>query len=483
MGHLTTPTEQSDDSIPNDRIRHALNALSTDAVRLNRIDRYVRGNHDGPYLPQKYSQEYKLLAQRSTKNMIPMILDAACNALSIEGYVRGDGRDAADDWYRWQMNRLDERQTRVHRAALADGHAWITVLPSRTDPRQPLVRAHRAIRMWAAYDDPSSDMYPLYAVGVPNIDAVGSTPREVTYYDDRAVTVYRDINGEYQPVRSTPHQMGVCPVIRIATEIDLDGRTSGYVEPIIALQDRINQTSMNQLVAQHWTAHTVRYVTGLTPTYQVDAETGEPLIDPDTDMPIPAPVTADPGQMWHLSNPDATIGQLEGTSTKDFLDSIEADLKHLLAITQTPPQYLTTGLVNLSAEALAAAETAFQRKIQTVQHAFGESWESVFRLMASVAADRAAAEDEQSQVTWADRGNRSLAQAADAVVKLVGTGIPVTALLNKIPGLTQIDIENIKDEVDASDGVTSLATKFEDVIAQAGGGGSRGGAARTDQRG
>lgn len=79
---------------------------------------------------------------------------------------------------------------------------------------------------------------------------------------------------------------------------------------------------------------------------------------------------------------------------------------------------------NLSAEALAAAEAGLMRKVEGIQHTFGESWEQALRL-----AGR-------------DTGSRSLAQTADALGKMVEMlGIPARGLWPRIPGVTQQDIE------------------------------------------
>lgn len=444
------------------RIEHAITGINTDYERLHKIDRYVRGLHAGPYMPRKHSVEYKILAKRSIKNLIPLIIDAIANALAAQGYLRDDGTKKPPEWTMWQDARLDTRQTRVHREALESGHAYVTVLPDPKDRRKPVVRAYRAIRMWAGYDDPEGDEFPLYALAV---DSYPRPYRDVTgvFIDAQAAYDITWTGGQAIITARRPHGLGVCPVIRFSPQLDLDGRSMGLVEPVITLQDKINQTSFNGLVAQHWTAHTVRYATGLTPEVQLGPD-GKPLLDAETGLPIPSPAIADPGQMWHLANPDAKIGQLVGTSTKDFLDSIEADLKHMTALSQTPPQYLIGSLINLSAEALAAAESAFMRRVAEIQNAFGESWESVLRLCAKVAGDEAGWNDRRSQLQWSDRGNRSLAQAADAIVKLVQTGIPIQYLLGKVPGLSQQEQEDIKAGLAAQDDVDHMANRLEAVL-------------------
>jgi hypothetical protein len=44
------------------------------------------------------------------------------------------------EWKAWQANRMDARQTAVHREALAYGSAFVTVLPDPADPARPAIR-------------------------------------------------------------------------------------------------------------------------------------------------------------------------------------------------------------------------------------------------------------------------------------------------------------------------------------------------------
>jgi hypothetical protein len=63
-----------------------------------------------------------------------------------------------------------------------------------------------------------------------------------------------------------------CPVTRFAAAVDLEGRTLGVIEPMIALQNRINQTVFDLLVAQTYASTMVRTVTGMAPPMKRDAD-------------------------------------------------------------------------------------------------------------------------------------------------------------------------------------------------------------------
>ncbi|MFF4403795.1 phage portal protein [Streptomyces sp. NPDC001404] len=105
--------------------------LKSERERLDRIDRYIRGEHDGPYLPRSASEECKLLAKRAVTNWLPLLVKAPAQSLAVEGFRRqvGGVHTPAPEWEVWQANRMDARQAPVMRAALTFGQSFVTVLP------------------------------------------------------------------------------------------------------------------------------------------------------------------------------------------------------------------------------------------------------------------------------------------------------------------------------------------------------------------
>ena len=114
----------------------------------------------------------------------------------------------------------------------------------------------------------------------------------------------------------------------------------------------------------------------------------------------------------------------------------------LAAVAQISPHAMLGDLVNLSADALAAAEATTQRKANEYETLFGEAWEQVLRLAAAAAGDTEAAADESAQVRWRDTEARSFAATVDALGKMVQMlGVPPEAAWERIPGVTAQDVE------------------------------------------
>jgi len=451
-----------------------LGIIQTDRKRLERIDRYVDGCHDDPYMPIGADAEYQLLAKRAVSNWIPLLVNTPAQALYVDSFRRGTpaGESAADDavgtqlpeWQHWQQSRLDARQIAVHRGALKYGHSF-TVTEKDRKSGKVQTKGLSALHTAAVYEDPANDIDPFAALTVtryPNVNAKTAVLRrgaarlwDRTFVYDVTFESLSDLDS-VRVARGVRHGLKECPITRFTATVDLEGRTTGVVEPNISVQDRINQTVFDLLVAQTYGSFKVRTVTGMAPPMLrwtpalieqagADApqgvEAGDPVIDPDTGKPIPEPVNLNARRFFFAEDENVKFGVLDETPLDGYIKSLDMSIRQLAAMTQTPPHYLLGEIANLSAEALQAAETSLLRKVEEYRKSFGESWERVFRIAATLSGDAASANDFAGEVMWRDTEMRSLAATADALVKLKELGIPLRGLWNRVPETTRGEIE------------------------------------------
>jgi hypothetical protein len=455
-----------------------LNIIEDDSERLERIDLYINGIQDEPYMPKTADEEYKLLAKRAVSNWMPLIIGTPAQALYVDGFrasrqkAEDDNRDTPE-WKHWQASGLDARQLAVHRAALGYGHSFTLTERKRG---KILTKGLSPLRTAALYEDAANDNAPYAALTVVEY------PRLVNEKVKRGVARLWDGTHEYKVlfeafsgdnqkvsiVKKKPHGAPECPVTRFAAAVDLEGRTCGVVEPMIPLQNRINQTVFDLLVTQTYASFKVRWVTGMAPPMQMKmldangAETDDPNLAVDVvprldgnGNPMPASIDHNARRFLFAEDPDTKFGSLDESPLGGFIESIDMSIRHLAAVSQTPPHYLLGQIANLSAEALTAAETALARKVEEFRQAFGESWERVFRIAGAMGGDEAVFEDEAGEVLWRDMESRSLAQSADALGKLAeALEIPKRGLWHRVPDVTQNEIKNWKElrEEDDLDG-------------------------------
>ena len=442
-----------------------LSIISDDAERLERIDNYIQGIQDEPYMPATADDEYMLLAKRAVSNWMPLIIGTPAQALYVDGF-RASRTGAADDtrksaeWKHWQDSGLDARQLAIHRAALAYGHSFTLTELKRG---KVVTKGLSPLRTSALFEDAANDIAPYAALTVTEY------PRHVNDKLKRGIARLWDGKSEFKVlfeafegeqkisvVNKKSHDSPECPVTRFASAVDLEGRTVGVVEPMIPLQNRINQTVFDLLVTQTYASFKVRWVTGMAPPMQMrmlDVD-GVETTDPDAavdvvprvdnnGVPIPANVDNNARRFLFAEDEDVKFGSLDESPLGGFIESIDMSIRHLAAVSQTPPHYLLGQIANLSAEALTAAETALSRKTEEFRQAFGESWERVFRIAGALGDDMAVFEDSAGEVLWRDMESRSLAQSADALGKLAeALEIPKRGLWHRVPDVTQNEITN-----------------------------------------
>ncbi|MCG8926643.1 phage portal protein [Lentzea sp. CC55] len=453
--------------------KQLLGILYKDKPRLERIDDYLHGRHDDPYMPETADAEYKLLARRSVSNWMPLLVGTPAQALCVDGFRRGrpgelpKGNDGAalPEWDHWERSRLGGRQSAIYRGALSYGHAF-----ALTEKVKGRVRSKglSAMKTAALFEDPANDEVPFAALTIVQF------PRG----DERGVARLWDSRNEYRVTfkslsdldsvkvqNGRRHGASECPVTRFAALVDLEGRTIGVIEPMIELQDRINQTVFDLLIAQTGGSFKVRYASGMAPPVKRDPETGEPILD-ENGAPQPLPVNLNAKRFLFSDDADVKFGTLDETPLGGFIESIDMSIRHLAAVSQTPPHHLLGQIANLSAEALLAAETALSRKIEEFRRVFSEAWERVFRLAAELAGDTVSAEDWHGEVLWRDMEQRSLAQSADALGKLADQlHVPKRGLWRRIPGVTQNEIDDWEDLREQEDAELVLAASVRRATA------------------
>lgn len=430
-------------------------AQLTERKALDPIRRYWTGRQKlPPVIPSAAPREVHEMARMARVNVLAIVVDALSQSLFVDGYRGRLAADNVDVWRVWQANRLPSRQSGIHRAALAYGSSYAVVLPG--DPL-PVIRGVSPRQLTTRYgDDPD---WPVYALerGTGTFLAKNSWR---LYDEEKVYELTGPQQGEaLRVVESKEHGAKVCPVVRFLETEDLDAddevsdesRRSrdtlrlarGQIAPLMALQDQVDLITFNLLVAQHYSAFRQRYIIG----WVADSEE--------------ARAKASASQLWTFDeDPERMrVGEFGETNLDGYIKSREASLRHAATLSQTPVHELIGELVNLSAEALAAAEAGRDRKVADRQTLFGESHEQALGL----AGDLASIETPQdAQVIWRDTSARAFGAVVDGLGKLVQMlGIPAEELWERVPGATQEDVERWRARAQEGDALGNLAAMLE----------------------
>jgi hypothetical protein len=430
-----------------------------EATRLNRIADAMRpcGPYDTPRveIPSDAPDSLKRLARKSSTNVLPLVVDTFSQGMKVDGYYSPGSPDNAAPWEWWQRNGWDARQTGVHHAALQYGTAYETVLPGDTGPVWKGVSPRAMTALYGEADDE----WPVIALHVKLDGSMCLYDEEMAYrfglesalpkgvkITDPAMTVV--VNGlSLVYIDQQAHGVGVPPVVRFRDRMLLDGEEHhGIVEPLISIQNRIDETTFGMLVTQYFAAFKQRYVIGWVPESEADA------------------MKAAASDAWYFDDPDVKVGQFQESDLTRYIESKKSGMRDLAAIAQLPAQNLgIDGISNISDATLAGLETAKNRRTDEMATSIGESHEQAFRLAAHIAGDATAAADYQAEVKWKDSTARSFAQTVDGLGKLATMlGVPPELLWEDIPGWTQQKVDRAKALLaEQPDPIGSLAATLD----------------------
>ena len=433
-------------------------AWQSEQDRLRRIDYWYRWRQEEIRLPRKATPELRQLAELSKVPWLGLVVTATAQAMYVDGYrseldPHREGSDApvSPVWRTWLANGMDRRQIAVHRAALAYGYSFMTVLPGEdpmTGTPLAVMRGVSPRKMFALWEDPAEDDWPQYALRV--VDE-GKDTHVVKLFDATAVhTLTVEETGTKLTYVGVPqvHDAGVCPVVRYANSLDLEGRASGEVEPFIPLAARINKTSYDRMLTQHFSSWKVRTVAGM----------AEP---DDEEVAVRKKLQLRQDDLLVAEDPDTKFGTLDETPLDGFIAAHRHDVETLAAVSQTPTHELTGQMANLSAEALAAARASLNQKVTERQKSVGASHAQALRLAAALSGNDEYASDPTGRVTWQDMEIRSMAQAVDALGKAATMlMVPPSELWQRIPGVEKSDVEEWKRVAEQGDPVTRMQAEL-----------------------
>lgn len=410
-------------------------AFDAERRRLLAIDRWYRWDHPHDHIPHNASHEHRRLAELSRTPWLGLVVNVVSQSMLADGYKSPDARADSSAWRTWKGNGFDARQVAIHKAALAYGYSFASVLPGSAPDGSAMaaMRGVSPLSMQAFYTDPAEDDWPMFALRVYG-DQPGNTQR-IRVYDDNFVYMLSSTNDSVDGLRFIEyreHGVGVTPIVRYANQLDLDGRTPGEVEPFIPIAARINKTDYDRMLTQHFASWMVKYIAGLeAPDDATEARLQKLRLRQD--------------DLLVAEDADTKFGVLPASPLDGFISAHDTDVHTLAAVSQTPTHALTGDLVNLSADALASARAQLDQKVTERKTAFGQSHAQALRLAARIEGNPDAANDVMSRITWQDMSIRSMAQAVDALGKAATMlSVPVEALWPMIPGVSKPDVDDWK---------------------------------------
>lgn len=386
---------------------------------LDQIDKWYRWAPDTlrDKIPNYATSEHKNLASISETPMLSLVVTTVAQQLVAEAFRSSRDVNTEAITLPWLRNRMFSRQRAIYRGALAYGYSYATAMPGDSGA---VLRGRSPRDLYAVYGDVVEDEYPMYYMLVKG-DLKYIVDEEAVYTLGEEKSSRGGTNLVF--IEENVHDVGVAPAVRYSNQIDLEGRTPGEVEPYTQVAERINKTTYDRMLIQHFNSWKVRTATGLDMPTEPTEQARVKMLLRQGDI-----LTGEDG---------VTFGTLDETSPDGLINATEEDMKILAVVTQTPVHALTGNLVNLSADAIAEARAAADLKVHERKVGFGDSNEQLLRLASHIEGRAEDAADFTLRTDWADLQSRSMSQSADALGKMAQMlKIPVELLWDRIPTVT-----------------------------------------------
>lgn len=424
-----------------------------------KCEAYYAGAQELRFATHKFREAFGALFREFADNWMAMVVDTANSRLGIDGFrfpqpgvqevspsspapldLTGDKQA----WEIWQRNALDRDSKLAHQTAFISGRAYVIVGPPEEDGGVPLItvehpsqvivrrssanRRRRLAALKAWWDEDEKRM--MATLYLP--DSIWKFQSKGKQRETKKVSETHWTGREgVQEVVANP--LGIVQVVPLFNKETLLGNGDSEFEQVIPIQDALNKYMTDMLLASEFSAFRQRVAIGLASPKDAD---GNPL--PEAEQQFISAVSR--FMAFEDSPNDLKIQEFGTTDLENYIKAIVLCRDHIAARTNTPPHYLIGDVVNVSGDALKAAESGFVSKIRDRADFFGESWEEVMRLAFLVEGDKERGNAHQAETIWSDPEVVSESSKADALAKLAALGLPRQAIWERY-GLSPQEIQ------------------------------------------
>ncbi|MEP6789131.1 MAG: phage portal protein, partial [Acidobacteriota bacterium] len=394
----------------NKDIEQAITRLRANATRYVKPERYYNGDHDLAFATEKFQNTFGTLFREFALNLCPVICDAVRDKLRITGFSVDDaGEQAAlpankrseatqagslssDTRRIWHRNRMATRAGEIHKEVLKCGEAYMFVWPNAAgeavlypnraesvtacEDEDSLGRIHWAAKAWVAADK-HTRLNLYYPDRIEKCISLSESQGTLPEAKDFGLLARPRSTGENPGTHNfgpaiIPNPYGIVPVFRFANNADLGRIGRSELEAAIPVQDGLNKSVLDMLVAMEYSAFRQRWVAGI--EFELDAD----------GKPVP-PFKSGVDTLWMSSNKDATFGDFQAAELEQFLKVKDSFRVDMASVTGTPLHYFLPSTGSFpSGESLKKAETRFLAKVRDRQESFGQVWADVMEFALAI---------------------------------------------------------------------------------------------------
>lgn len=351
-------------------IQLALDAIQQSQAPRKTLSQYYDGIHTLAYATEKFKNAFGKTIQSMRDNLCQIVVDATSDRMEVIAFS-GDDKDvkiADEAWALWQRSQMELTSIETHTEALKTGVAFVIVWPDQNGKAKFWLQSSLNC---AIVKDAENDL-PLFGAKLWESD--GGKFRLNIYYSDRIdkfitpkkpndteklkETSFEAFTDDAEP---TKNPYGVVPMFEFQVEPILSN--------VIPLQDALNKTICDKLVAMEFAAFPQRWATGL--QVPIDQVTGAKTV----------PFKAGVDRVWNSADKDTKFGDFQTADLEQFLKVADAYRLEIARVSGTPSHYFGLNLSDaMSGEALKTLESRFTKRVTRNSLAFGPIWAEIMKL-------------------------------------------------------------------------------------------------------
>lgn len=437
--------------------------------------RYYAGDQRMAYATEKFREAFGNLFKEFSENACAGVVDSLAARLKIQGWQSSLAKQTTEEippavegaparkkvltvdplgeaaQEMWNRNRMDERSLDVHTEALRTGDSYLIVWPDEDmsagiwyneaayvevqyDPNRQ-EELLRGSKIW--FDD----VEELWYLNIYLRTAIEK-------YVSKSKAAPTNIAGWVQRVDFVPNPYLRVPIFHFANQATCRHGES-ELRDIIAIQDGLNKSVMDMMIAMEFASFKQRYIIGM--EVDVDETTGEPVQGSTKNYGV--------DRLMAIPDPDAKVGQFDATDLDQFLRVTDKFWASVARVSGTPLHYfyITSGDFP-SGEAIKSAESRFVTRIEDRQKGFSPAWSDalLFALdiegkLGDVPTDRMGRRDFKAvtlKPQWKDAAPRTESELADTAVKKQAVGVSRSQILSEF-GYEDEEVMRMLEETDA----------------------------------
>jgi hypothetical protein len=391
---------------------------------------YYDGRHRIGFATKKWRETFGREFGEVINNWCKKAVNTRTQRMNVLGFRFGVDQDdqpaGADEkaWEFWRRNQLHLRSKIVHRDAVSTGYSAVMVWPSETDTSFPIITVEDPLQTTVLTDPQNMQERIAGLKRWRDLDGLWNaylfTPDEVWTLEGGKGSEPKD----WKVVDYAGNPIGRVPIVEFVNDPDVYGEGTSVLTDLIPLNDMVNKTLADAMIASEFAAFPQRVLIGVEVPTDDEGNPDHSMVGGINRWLAFEGETDEDGKT--LGTP--SIQELEAANLENYTKMIDQLITHMGALACIPPQQLLGGLKNVGGDAMTAAESGQVSAVKDAIAWFGASWEEVQRLAFAIYGDTERASSWMAETIWDNPEITSDAELADAATKRKSIGVPDEAL-------------------------------------------------------